>query len=100
MTVVPFETYPHTEKRPCEWGPCGHCTGGHHDRCQFVRWPSLTSEPRRRPHTWILDRKGRVTSPHFPVYVTGDEVDWVCACHKAGHDSGGEHQLDLFGVAS
>lgn len=94
--VIPFDTS-HTAKPPCQWGQCGHCDAGRHDSCQFVR----DQRPRKPgPHSYLTDNKGRVTFPNVKVYVPGQWETWVCACHRAGHDTGGEHQLDLFGGAA
>jgi hypothetical protein len=75
-------THP-SERRPCEWGTCGHCDAGRHERCQFLRWPARGR--RSAPHTWVLDRRGQVISPHFPVFIPGADRDWVCSCHRQGH---------------
>jgi hypothetical protein len=94
---VPWGWHPYGAKRPCEWGQCGNCERGKHQACQFVKWPSRTG--RRAPHTWVLNTEGGVISPHFPVYVTGADHDWVCSCHAAGH-APVAGQLDLLaGIA-
>ena len=96
--VVPWGFPQHTERRPCEWGPCGHCDAGRHDRCQFVTHPP---KPRRHPspHGWVLDTRGRVTLPNVAVFVTGCWETWVCACHRAGHAGVGA-QAALFEVSA
>ena len=97
LAVVPFDTS-HTEKPPCKWGQCGHCGAGRHDQCQFVRWAHLRTTP--GPHGYLTDTKSRVVLPTTKVYVPGQRETWVCSCHTAGHDTGGEYQLDLFGGAA
>lgn len=97
IPVVPFGFPAHTEKPPCQWGPCGHCDAGRHDRCGAVTHPTTNSRP--SPHTWILDKRGRVILPHTAVFQPGYREHWVCSCHAAGHAGTGAQDA-LFEVVA
>lgn len=92
--VVPYGWDAYTAVPPCEWGACSWCALGKHDNCAWVRLP-VPAAGKDGPHTWILDKHGRVLHPGVSVYVVGTRERWTCTCHVHGHQGVGA-QLDMF----
>ncbi|MDG6102353.1 hypothetical protein Daura_43495 [Dactylosporangium aurantiacum] len=62
------------ETCPCQWGPCGHCLAGRHDRCAHRQpgWNPVSSE------TYVVNRLGYVLAEVWRA--TGPACAWHCPC--------------------
>lgn len=56
----------------CQWGPCGHCNPGSHDKCG------------RHEHQAPASPEGHLTNPRgqslAAVWRVGTPCRWVCRC--------------------
>lgn len=76
---------------PCQWGPCGRCSDGRHDRCAHKgEW-----RPPATPATWIQDRAGHALTA---VWMPGRPCAWRCSCVCPQPDSDPVEQMALFAV--
>lgn len=83
----------------CQYGHCGHCAAGRHNRCIHRR-----HDPVVLPQTYILARDGHV--PHLKldsgrwvpaeVQTVGRPCVWRCPCACPAPAT---EQLDLFAAA-
>lgn len=96
--VIPYKQEDYAAQRPCDWGSCGWCGEGKHERCWNIRGHN---PPRQQPHTFILDKNGRAVGGlrSSAVYQVGYIEQWTCQCHRDGHGSAGQ-QLGLFGATA
>lgn len=57
----------------CQYGPCGWCSDGRHDRCAHKgEW-----RPPPSPATWMQDKRGMAIGA---VWMTGKPCQWSCSC--------------------
>ena len=76
---------------PCQHGPCGHCTAGHHDQCPYTdpshtQWAATKADT---PIGHITDTSDTVPTLNgtnsWQIWETGTTHDARCPCALAGH---------------
>lgn len=73
----------------CQWGPCGHCSDGRHDRCAHRgEW-----RPPASSATWLQSHRGMAIAA---VWMAGRPCRWSCACDCPAP---AVEQLGLFDLA-
>lgn len=85
---------------PCQWGSCGHCTNGDHEKCAWLRDPAAVNGTEAfradQADTYLANPKKFALAP---VYATGTH-HWRCQCDLDAHPGAKPAkpvQLDLFG---
>ncbi|QLQ37971.1 DUF6248 family natural product biosynthesis protein [Micromonospora robiginosa] len=89
---------------PCQWGVCGHCQAGRHEKCNVVAWGGA---PRAHGDTRITDARGLVAGGwgvrSTEVWRSGRPCRWICpcgctpiGCALPPASPAGPEQLDLF----
>ncbi|MDO4900856.1 DUF6248 family natural product biosynthesis protein [Actinomyces sp.] len=76
---------------PCEYGPCGHCSAGHHTDCPYekpnnAQWAADRADVPAGWLTWPdkgVPNLGGTES--WQVWETGVRHDGRCNCYLAGH---------------
>lgn len=89
-------------KCPCQYGPCGYCTDGHHEMCPYERtdvsqtWKDQKSD---YPETWIVSSRGTAYAD-AEVRLVGVRHDSRCSCWRARHHGADlpPVQLDLIDI--
>jgi hypothetical protein len=59
----------------CQYGPCGHCGAGNHDRCAHRR---PDHGPVRSCETYVISRAGHALTEVWPA--SGRTCTWRCPC--------------------
>ncbi len=59
-------------KCACQYGPCGHCGDGRHDRCGHREW-----RPPASPCTYVQNPRGHALTAVWP---SGTACAWLCPC--------------------
>ena len=82
---------------PCEYGPCGRCSAGRHDRCPYTdprhaQWAAARADV---PAGWVTYADCQVPThggtETWQVWEAGVTHDARCPCARAGHPGTGPH---------
>lgn len=84
----------------CQYGPCGRCSDGRHERCTHHHW-----RPTPGPATHVVNQRGYALNA---VWMSGKACVWRCSCgcpapkpvvEVAAAPEPVFEQLDLFALA-
>jgi hypothetical protein len=60
----------------CQYGPCGHCSSGSHDKCT-TRVGFHGKPPKEGADTYVQNRRGHAIAP---IRRSGTDCRWWCPC--------------------